>query len=219
MRIFNKLKVFFSSDEKNKELKKELKVEENIDVKLSDTDILYSLNYNIFIKKRDYKEVSQYIIFEEYKSFKFIEEMKDFYEIDEGYIIFYMDKYEKFRQLVNNISIYLELDNIHKLMYDYRDYSLFSNIFEIILKEKQKEKKFDIMEFFSRFEWVKKCEKLGNTSLKIDLYDNNNIEIRYRILEKERNYILGKFRDELIKIDFTSKKIFFGLKIQGEKNG
>lgn len=156
MRIFNKLKVFFSSDEKNKELKKELKVEENIDVKLSDTDILYSLNYNIFIKKRDYKEVSQYIIFEEYKSFKFIEEMKDFYEIDEGYIIFYMDKYEKFRQLVNNISIYLELDNIHKLMYDYRDYSLFSNIFEIILKEKQKEKKFDIMEFFSRFEWVKK---------------------------------------------------------------
>lgn len=148
MKIFNKLKVFFSSDEKNKELKKELKVEENIDVKLSDTDILYSLNYNIFIKKRDYKEVSQYIIFEEYKSFKFIEEMKDFYEIDEGYIIFYMDKYEKFRQLVNNISIYLELDNIHKLMYDYRDYSLFSNIFEIILKEKQKEKNLILWNFF-----------------------------------------------------------------------
>lgn len=217
MKIFNKLKAFFFSDEKS-EKNRELEVEENIDIKLSGTDILYSLNYNIFIRQGEYKNVSQYIIFEEYRSFKFIEEMKDFYEIEGEYIIFYMDKYEKFKQLVNNISIYLELDNAQKLMYDCRNYSLFTNIFEVISKEKKKIKEFDIIKFFSRFEWIKKCEKLGNTSLKIDLCDNDNIEVRYKILEKEKDYILGRFRDELIKIDFISKKIFFGLKIQGEKN-
>ena len=56
-------------------------------------------------------------------------------------------------------------------------------------------------------EWVRNCENYRDISIKIDLCDNNDIEIRYKIIEKNDRYILGSFRDELIKIDFLEIKI------------
>lgn len=202
-----------------KKLKNILNISEKIEskniktIEITDKDILYSLNYNIIIRKRVYPDVENNIIFEEYKSFKYLEEMKSFYELDEEYIIFYIDKYEKFKQLINNIIAYLDLEDTNKLMYDYRNYSVFANIFEIISKEQKKLKEFDIIKFFSRFDWVRNCENYRDVSIKLDLCDNNDIEVRYKLIKSEKNYILGSFRDEIIKIDLLNKKIYFGLKI------
>lgn len=207
MGFFDKLKNIFTTKKKENKPK---------DIEITDRDILYALNYNIIIRKRFYSNTLDNTIFEEYKSFKYLEEMKLFYDIDDEYLIFYIDKYEKFKQLINNIIIYLELSNGNKLMYDYRNYSLYANVFELIAKERKNTKEFDFIKFFSRFEWVRNCENYRDVSIKIDLCDNNDIEIRYKIIEKNDRYILGSFRDELIKIDFLEKKIYFGLKIIDE---
>ena len=68
--------------------------------------------------------------------------MKSFYELDEEYIIFYIDKYEKFKKYgnKNNIIAYLDLENTNKLMYDYRNYSvlqIFLNYFQRAKKIKR----------------------------------------------------------------------------------
>jgi hypothetical protein len=207
MGFFDKLKNIFTTKKKENKPK---------DIEITDRDILYALNYNIIIRKRFYSNTLDNTIFEEYKSFKYLEEMKLFYDINDEYLIFYIDKYEKFKQLINNIIIYLELSNGNKLMYDYRNYSLYANVFELIAKEQKNTKEFDFIKFFSRFEWVRNCENYRDVSIKIDLCDNNDIEIRYKIIEKNDRYILGSFRDELIKIDFLEKKIYFGLKIIDE---
>lgn len=207
MGFFDKLKNIFTTKKKENKPK---------DIEITDRDILYALNYNIIIKKRFYSNTLDNTIFEEYKSFKYLEEMKLFYDINDEYLIFYIDKYEKFKQLINNIIIYLELSNGNKLMYDCRNYSLYANVFELIAKERKNTKEFDFIKFFSRFEWVRNCENYRDVSIKIDLCDNNDIEIRYKIIEKNDRYILGSFRDELIKIDFLEKKIYFGLKIIDE---
>lgn len=207
MGFFNKLKNIFTTKKEENKPK---------DIEITDRDILYALNYNIIIRKRFYSNTLDNTIFEEYKSFKYLEEMKLFYDINDEYLIFYIDKYEKFKQLINNIIIYLELSNGNKLMYDYRNYSLYANVFELIAKEQKNTKEFDFIKFFSRFEWVRNCENYRDVSIKIDLCDNNDIEIRYKIIEKNDRYILGSFRDELIKIDFLEKKIYFGLKIIDE---
>ena len=204
MGFFDKLKNIFTTKKKENKPK---------DIEITDRDILYALNYN---RKRFYSNTLDNTIFEEYKSFKYLEEMKLFYDINDEYLIFYIDKYEKFKQLINNIIIYLELSNGNKLMYDCRNYSLYANIFELIAKERKNTKEFDFIKFFSRFEWVRNCENYRDVSIKIDLCDNNDIEIRYKIIEKNDRYILGSFRDELIKIDFLEKKIYFGLKIIDE---
>lgn len=207
MGFFDKLKNIFTTKKKENKPK---------DIEITDRDILYALNYNIIIKKRFYSNTLDNTIFEEYKSFKYLEEMKLFYDINDEYLIFYIDKYEKFKQLINNIIIYLELSNGNKLMYDCRNYSLYANVFELIAKERKNTKEFDFIKFFSRFEWVRNCENYRDVSIKIDLCDNNDIEIRYKTIEKNDRYILGSFRDELIKIDFLEKKIYFGLKIIDE---
>jgi len=207
MGFFDKLKNIFTISKKKENKSK--------DIEITDRDILYSLNYNIIIRRRFYSNVLDNTIFEEYKSFKYLEEMKLFYDINDEYLIFYIDKYEKFKQLINNIIIYLELSNGNKLMYDCRNYSLYANVFELIAKEQKNTKEFDFIKFFSRFEWVN-CENYRDISIRIDLCDNNDIEIRYKIIEKNDRYILGSFRDELIKIDFLEKKIYFGLKIIDE---
>ncbi len=207
MGFFDKLKNIFTTKKKENKPK---------DIEITDRDILYALNYNIIIRKRFYSNTLDNTIFEEYKSFKYLEEMKLFYDINDEYLIFYIDKYEKFKQLINNIIIYLELSNGNKLMYDCRNYSLYANIFELIAKERKNTKEFDFIKFFSRFEWVRNCENYRDVSIKIDLCDNNDIEIRYKTIEKNDRYILGSFRDELIKIDFLEKKIYFGLKIIDE---
>lgn len=207
MGFFDKLKNIFTTKKKENKPK---------DIEITDRDILYALNYNIIIRKRFYSNTLDNTIFEEYKSFKYLEEMKLFYDINDEYLIFYIDKYEKFKQLINNIIIYLELSNGNKLMYDCRNYSLYANVFELIAKEQKNTKEFDFIKFFSRFEWVRNCENYRDVSIKIDLCDNNDIEIRYKIIEKNDRYILGSFRDELIKIDFLEKKIYFGLKIIDE---
>ena len=207
MGFFDKLKNIFTTKKKENKPK---------DIEITDRDILYALNYNIIIRKRFYSNTLDNTIFEEYKSFKYLEEMKLFYDINDEYLIFYIDKYEKYKQLINNIIIYLELSNGNKLMYDCRNYSLYANIFELIAKERKNTKEFDFIKFFSRFEWVRNCENYRDVSIKIDLCDNNDIEIRYKIIEKNDRYILGSFRDELIKIDFLEKKIYFGLKIIDE---
>lgn len=207
MGFFDKLKNIFTTKKKENKPK---------DIEITDRDILYALNYNIIIRKRFYSNTLDNTIFEEYKSFKYLEEMKLFYDIDDEYLIFYIDKYEKFKQLINNIIIYLELSNGNKLMYDCRNYSLYANVFELIAKERKNTKEFDFIKFFSRFEWVRNCENYRDVSIKIDLCDNNDIEIRYKTIEKNDRYILGSFRDELIKIDFLEKKIYFGLKIIDE---
>lgn len=207
MGFFNKLKNIFTTKKEENKPK---------DIEITDKNILYALNYNIIIRKRFYSNTLDNTIFEEYKSFKYLEEMKLFYDIDDEYLIFYIDKYEKFKQLINNIIIYLELSNGNKLMYDCRNYSLYANVFELIAKEQKNTKEFDFIKFFSRFEWVRNCENYRDVSIKIDLCDNNDIEIRYKIIEKNDRYILGSFRDELIKIDFLEKKIYFGLKIIDE---
>lgn len=209
MSFFNKIKNIFIIFKRKKNIIR--------DIVITDKDILYSLNYNIIIRKRKYLKCLNNIIFEEYKSFKYLEEMKSLYNIDGEFIIFYIDKYEKFKQLINNISIYLELSNISKLMYDCRNYSLYANIFELLSKEQKNKKEFDFIKFFSRFEWVRKCENYRDVSVQVDLSDNNEIEIRYKIIEKNDNYILGTFRDEIIKIDFLEKKIFFGLRVINEE--
>lgn len=208
MGFFDKLKNIFTISKKKENKSK--------DIEITDRDILYSLNYNIIIRRRFYSNVLDNTIFEEYKSFKYLEEMKLFYDINDEYLIFYIDKYEKFKQLINNIIIYLELSNGNKLMYDCRNYSLYANVFELIAKEQKNTKEFDFIKFFSRFEWVRNCENYRDISIRIDLCDNNDIEIRYKIIEKNERYILGSFRDELIKIDFLEKKIYFGLKIIDE---
>lgn len=208
MGFFDKLKNIFTISKKKENKSK--------DIEITDRDILYSLNYNIIIRRRFYSNVLDNTIFEEYKSFKYLEEMKLFYDINDECLIFYIDKYEKFKQLINNIIIYLELSNGNKLMYDCRNYSLYANVFELIAKEQKNTKEFDFIKFFSRFEWVRNCENYRDISIKIDLCDNNDIEIRYKIIEKNDRYILGSFRDELIKIDFLEKKIYFGLKIIDE---
>lgn len=208
MGFFDKLKNIFTISKKKENKSK--------DIEITDRDILYSLNYNIIIRRRFYSNTLDNTIFEEYKSFKYLEEMKLFYDINDEYLIFYIDKYEKFKQLINNIIIYLELNNDNKLMYDCRNYSLYANVFELIAKEQKNTKEFDFIKFFSRFEWVRNCENYRDISIKIDLCDNNDIEIRYKIIEKNDRYILGSFRDELIKIDFLEKKIYFGLKIIDE---
>ena len=207
MGFFDKLKNIFTTKKEENKPK---------DIEITDKNILYALNYNIIIRKKFYSNTLDNTIFEEYKSFKYLEEMKLFYDIDDEYLIFYIDKYEKFKQLINNIIIYLELSNGNKLMYDYRNYSLYANVFELIAKERKNTKEFDFIKFFSRFEWVRNCENYRDVSIKIDLCDNNDIEIRYKIIEKNDRYILGSFRDELIKIDFLEKKIYFGLKIIDE---
>ena len=201
MGFFDKLKNIFTISKKKENKSK--------DIEITDRDILYSLNYNIIIRRRFYSNVLDNTIFEEYKSFKYLEEMKLFYDINDEYLIFYIDKYEKFKQLINNIIIYLELSNGNKLMYDCRNYSLYANVFELIAKEQKNTKEFDFIKFFSRFEWVRNCENYRDISIRIDLCDNNDIEIRYKIIEKNDRYILGSFRDELIKIDFLEKKIYF----------
>lgn len=208
MGFFDKLKNIFTISKKKENKSK--------DIEITDRDILYSLNYNIIIRRRFYSNTLDNTIFEEYKSFKYLEKMKLFYDINDEYLIFYIDKYEKFKQLINNIIIYLELNNDNKLMYDCRNYSLYANVFELIAKEQKNTKEFDFIKFFSRFEWVRNCENYRDISIKIDLCDNNDIEIRYKIIEKNDRYILGSFRDELIKIDFLEKKIYFGLKIIDE---
>lgn len=208
MGFFDKLKNIFTISKKKENKSK--------DIEITDRDILYSLNYNIIIRRRFYSNVLDNTIFEEYKSFKYLEEMKLFYDINDEYLIFYIDKYEKFKQLINNIIIYLELSNGNKLMYDCRNYSLYVNVFELIAKEQKNTKEFDFIKFFSRFEWVRNCGNYRDISIRIDLCDNNDIEIRYKIIEKNDRYILGSFRDELIKIDFLEKKIYFGLKIIDE---
>ncbi|MFR8990450.1 MAG: hypothetical protein ACLVH9_04705 [Fusobacterium sp.] len=208
MGFFDKLKNIFTISKKKENKSK--------DIEITDRDILYSLNYNIIIRRRFYSNTLDNTIFEEYKSFKYLEEMKLFYDINDECLIFYIDKYEKFKQLINNIIIYLELSNGNKLMYDCRNYSLYANVFELIAKEQKNTKEFDFIKFFSRFEWVRNCENYRDISIKIDLCDNNDIEIRYKIIEKNDRYILGSFRDELIKIDFLEKKIYFGLKIIDE---
>lgn len=207
MGFFDKLKNIFTTKKEENKPK---------DIEITDKNILYALNYNIIIRKRFYSNTLDNTIFEEYKSFKYLEEIKLFYDIDDEYLIFYIDKYEKFKQLINNIIIYLELNNGNKLMYDCRNYSLYANVFELIAKEQKNTKEFDFIKFFSRFEWVRNCENYRDVSIKIDLCDNNDIEIRYKIIEKNDRYILGSFRDELIKIDFLEKKIYFGLKIIDE---
>lgn len=208
MGFFDKLKNIFTTSKKEENKPK--------DMEITDRGILYSLNYNIIIRKRFYSNILDNIIFEEYKSFKYLEEMKFFYDINDEYLIFYIDKYEKFKQLVNNIIIYLELSNSNKLMYDYRNYSLYANVFELIFKEQKNIKEFDFIKFFSRFEWVRNCKNYRGVSIQVDLCDNNNMEIRYKIIEKNDRYILGSFRDEIIKIDFLEKKIYFGLKMIDE---
>ena len=207
MGFFDKLKNIFTTKKEENKPK---------DIEITDKNILYALNYNIIIRRRFYSNTLDNTIFEEYKSFKYLEEMKLFYDINDEYLIFYIDKYEKFKQLINNIIIYLELSNGNKLMYDCRNYSLYANVFELIAKEQKNTKEFDFIKFFSRFEWVRNCENYRDISIKIDLCDNNDIEIRYKIIEKNDRYILGSFRDELIKIDFLEKKIYFGLKIIDE---
>lgn len=187
MEFFKKLKNILNISEK-----KESNIRDIIEI--TDKDILYSLNYNIIIRKRVYSGIENNIIFEEYKSFKYLEEMKSFYELDEEYIIFYIDKYEKFKQLINNITTYLELENTNKLMYDYRNYSVFANIFEIISKEQKKLKEFDIIKFFLRFDWVRNCENYRDVSVKLDLCDNNDIEARYKLIKSEKKLYFRKFQ-------------------------
>lgn len=182
-------------------------------VKLHDKEILNSLNYNILIKERECVSVAG-IVFEEYKSYKYLEEMALDYKIIDEYIEFYIDKYGKIKQLINNLLVYLQSENVKKIMYDYRKYSVYANIYEIMLKEKQKIKKFDFIKFFSDFDWVRFCSKYRDTSIKIDLSNNNYIVTKYRILEKTEKYILGESKGEVIKIELENKKIFFGIKIK-----
>ena len=71
MGFFDKLKNIFTTKKKENKPK---------DIEITDRDILYALNYNIIIRKRFYSNTLDNTIFEEYKSFKYLEEMKLFYD-------------------------------------------------------------------------------------------------------------------------------------------
>lgn len=186
---------------------------------LTDQDILHSLLYNIKLSSKKVDNVENNILFENFYKFNSQKEMEGFYKISGDEIILYIDKFNKIKQLLNNIALYLEIKNISEvLLYKDEGKSILSNILQIIEKQKI-EKKFNIEKFFQQFEWIKYIEIKKNNLLEIRIQNIQPFKYEYKIISTFKGVTIGKYNEGHIRLDPLEKKIDFGMEIiNGDEN-
>lgn len=206
MKFFNKIKSLI------------IKIKDNLFtpkiITLKEEDILNSLKYNMIFNKREYIINSTGVIYDTFMCFNYLEDMKEFYEIKNKELRIYIDKYDKLKQLVINIALYLGTIDKERLIFDEEKYILYTNILSFMEEAERFNRNFDIEKFFSKQSWIKKCEKIGNNkSFKIEIDNREFIQYSYKIIYSSKEEIIGKNEKEYAKIDLKNKKILFGLKI------
>ncbi|WP_294725757.1 hypothetical protein [uncultured Fusobacterium sp.] len=178
---------------------------------LSDEDILHSLNYNIIIKERECDLDKNNILYTDYMTFNHQDEIKQYYSKENNFLELYITKLNKFKQLVNNIALYLNIPK-DEILYRYEKNIIYTNIYKLVKKYKIK-KKFDFIIFFKKFEWIDGITKLTDRSLKIKFSHFEILTYTYKILEE--NYLVmtaSRNENEFIILDPVERKIKIGIK-------
>lgn len=180
-------------------------------ITLSDEDILHSLNYNIILRNREYQLTKENILYSDYRIFNHQSEIKGYYSKKDNILELYITKLDKFKQLMNNIALYLEIP-IQEILYKYEKECVYCNIYRVIEKY-DITKKFDFIVFFRNYEWITHIRKMKNNLLKIEFPYRETLCYSYNILE-EKYFVITASRNEneFIILDPISSKIRLGIK-------
>lgn len=180
-------------------------------ITLSDEDILHSLNYNIILRNREYQLTKENILYSDYRIFNHQSEMKGYYSKKDNVLELYITKLDKFKQLINNIALYLEIP-IQEILYKYEKESVYCNIYKVIEKY-DITKKFDFIVFFRSYEWITHIRKMKNNLLKIEFPYMETLCYSYNILEEKYFVIIAsRNENEFIILDPIDSKIRLGIK-------
>lgn len=180
-------------------------------ITLSDEDILHSLNYNIILRNREYQLTKENILYSDYRIFNHQSEMKGYYSKKDNVLELYITKLDKFKQLINNIALYLEIP-IQEILYKYEKESVYCNIYKVIEKY-DITKKFDFIVFFRSYEWITHIRKMKNNLLKIEFPYMETLCCSYNILEEKYFVIIAsRNENEFIILDPIDSKIRLGIK-------
>ena len=164
----------------------------------------------MIFNKREYIIDSTGIIYDTFMYFNYLEDMKEFYEIKNKELRIYIDKYDKLKQLVINIALYLGTIDKERLIFDEEKYILYTNILSFMEEAEKFNRNFDIEKFFSKQSWIKKCEKIGNNkSFKIEIDNREFIQYSYKIIYSSKEEIIGKNEKEYAKIDLKNKNLIW----------
>lgn len=180
-------------------------------ITLSDEDILHSLNYNIILRNREYQLTKENILYSDYRIFNHQSEIKGYYSKKDNVLELYITKLDKFKQLMNNIALYLEIP-IQEILYKYEKECVYCNIYRVIEKY-DITKKFDFIVFFRNCEWITHIRKMKNNLLKIEFPYRETLCYSYNILE-EKYFVITASRNEneFIILDPIDSKIRLGIK-------
>lgn len=178
---------------------------------LTDKDILHSLNYNIILKDINCILSKENILYTDYKRFNYQIEMRGYFFKEENILKLYITKLDKFKQLMNNIALYLGIPS-QEILYKYEKNSIYCNIYKLVEKYNIS-KKFDFIIFFKNYDWIVEAKKIEDGLLKIKFLYTETICYSYVIL-KEKDFIIIASRDknEFVIVDLIEKKIKIGIK-------
>lgn len=178
---------------------------------LTDKDILHSLNYNIILKDINCILSKENILYTDYKRFNYQIEMRGYFFKEENILKLYITKLDKFKQLMNNIALYLGIPP-QEILYKYEKNSIYCNIYKLVEKYNIS-KKFDFIIFFKNYDWIVEAKKIEDGLLKIKFLYTETICYSYVIL-KEKDFIIIASRDknEFVIVDLIEKKIKIGIK-------
>lgn len=178
---------------------------------LTDKDILHSLNYNIILKDINCILSKENILYTDYKRFNYQIEMRGYFFKEENILKLYITKLDKFKQLMNNIALYLGIPP-QEILYKYEKNSIYCNIYKLVEKYNIS-KKFDFIIFFKNYDWIVEAKKIEDGLLKIKFLYTETICYSYVIL-KEKDFIIIASRDknEFVIVDLMEKKIKIGIK-------
>lgn len=178
---------------------------------LTDKDILHSLNYNIILKDINCILSKEDILYTDYKRFNYQIEMRGYFFKEENILKLYITKLDKFKQLMNNIALYLGIPP-QEILYKYEKNSIYCNIYKLVEKYNIS-KKFDFIIFFKNYDWIVEAKKIEDGLLKIKFLYTETICYSYVIL-KEKDFIIIASRDknEFVIVDLIEKKIKIGIK-------
>lgn len=178
---------------------------------LTEEDILHSLNYNILLKDTNYRLSKENILYTDYKVFNYQIEMKEYFLKKENILNLYITTLDKFKQLINNIALYLGIPP-QEVLYACGKNTVFCNIYRLIEKY-EVSKKFDFIIFFKNYKWINKIEKTENNLLKIEFSIRETLCYSYKILdEKSFTLIASRNENEFVILDLLNSKIQIGIK-------
>lgn len=178
---------------------------------LSDEDILHSLNYNIILKERECNLDKNNILYADYMTFNHQDEIKQYYSKKNNLLELYITKLDKFKQIINNVALYLGVPR-EEILYKYEKNYIYTNICKLMKKYRIK-KKFDFLIFLKNFDWIEGAVKLEDNSLKVKFLHFEILNYIYKI-SKEKYFVINASRNEneFVILDPIERKIKIGIK-------